>query len=342
MTTKNAKQIRIGFIGAGQNTKAMHLPGFSAIEGVVLELVANRSTASSEKVAREFGIRRVARDWREVVEDPEVDAICIGTWPYLHKDISVAALQNGKHVLCEARIAMNLEEAVEMRDVAQQHSEQVFQVVPAPFTLPYDELIQDILARQALGKLYEVQVVHTTNANVDRSKPLTWRQRREYSGDNILTMGIFHETVYRWLRENPSEITAHAFTATPERTNSETGKMEEVLIPDALTVNGRFSSGARLHYEFSSLDSGSSRMEIRLNGEAGTLCFDGIKSTLTSWQSPTSDGVTHQANKNQGWKVEADFIASILEGQPVRLTSADDSVAYMEFTQMVHDALSMS
>lgn len=334
-----SKTLRIGYIGAGGNTKKMHLPGFAAIKGVTHEVVANRSVASSEKVAQEFGIKRIASDWKEVVSDPLVDAICIGTWPYLHKEISIAALQAGKHVLCEARIAMNLEEALEMQSVSRTHPDQVLQIVPAPFTLPYDSLVQDMLARKALGTIREVLVHHATGAHVDSALPLSWRQRKEYSGENILSMGIFHETIYRWYRENPLSIIAHGYTATNSRLNPETNKLEPVEIPDAVTINGIFPSGARLHYEFSSLECGPPRMEIRINGEKGSLSFDGQKNTLTSWQSPDAEGVIHQPNHNQGWKVEADFVASIRDGQPVRLTSVDDAVAYMQFTRMVQDSL---
>ena len=71
--------LRIGLIGAGQNTRTMHIPGFQAIDGVEIVVVANRSRESSQRVADEFGIPRIADSWQMVVADPEVDAICIGT-----------------------------------------------------------------------------------------------------------------------------------------------------------------------------------------------------------------------------------------------------------------------
>ena len=84
--------IRIGVIGAGGNTRKLHIPGFQAIDGVDVVVVCNRSEASSRRAADEFGISRIAAAWQEVVADPEVDAICIGTWPYLHAEVSIAAL----------------------------------------------------------------------------------------------------------------------------------------------------------------------------------------------------------------------------------------------------------
>ena len=76
--------VRIGVIGAGANTKLKHIPGFQSIDGVTVDVICNRSEASSQKVAEEFGVGRIANNWQEVIEDDSIDAICIGTWPYLH------------------------------------------------------------------------------------------------------------------------------------------------------------------------------------------------------------------------------------------------------------------
>ncbi len=72
-------RLRVGFVGAGDNTRARHIPGFRALPNVELTVVANRTRESSERVARSHGIARVAADWREVVTAPDVDAVCIGT-----------------------------------------------------------------------------------------------------------------------------------------------------------------------------------------------------------------------------------------------------------------------
>ena len=100
--TRKRKPIRIGLVGAGDNTRRKHIPGLLAQEGVELVAVANRRRESSERVARDYGIARVCDDWREVVDADDLDAIVIGTWPYLHCPVTLAALATGKHVLTEA------------------------------------------------------------------------------------------------------------------------------------------------------------------------------------------------------------------------------------------------
>ena len=68
--------IKIGLIGAGGNTKLMHIPGFNALENVVIDSVCNRSMESGKRVAEEFGIEKVYDNWLDVMEDPDNDAVC--------------------------------------------------------------------------------------------------------------------------------------------------------------------------------------------------------------------------------------------------------------------------
>jgi predicted dehydrogenase len=67
--------VRVGIVGAGANTRPRHVPGLRALAGIEIVSVCNRSRESSERVAREFGIPRVARDRREVVEADDTEAV---------------------------------------------------------------------------------------------------------------------------------------------------------------------------------------------------------------------------------------------------------------------------
>lgn len=110
--------LRIGIVGAGGNTQLRHIPGFMAIDGVEITAVCNRSRQSSQRVADKFGIPHVHEDWKELVHSDQVDAVLIGTWPNMHCPITIEALAAGKHVLTEARMAMNLDEARRMHEAA--------------------------------------------------------------------------------------------------------------------------------------------------------------------------------------------------------------------------------
>ena len=95
----------------GANTRARHVPGFAGCELVEIHAVCNRTPESTRKVAAEFSIPHCYDQWDKLVTSPEIDAVMIGTWPYLHAPITLAALSAGKHVLTEARMASSLSSA---------------------------------------------------------------------------------------------------------------------------------------------------------------------------------------------------------------------------------------
>src|SRR5258706_166734 len=130
--------LRIGLVGAGANTRSRHIPGLLAVPGVALAAVCNRRPESTAAVAKEFGIPRTFERWQDLVVSPAIDAVVMGTWPYLHCPISRAPLDAGKHVLPEARLALNAEEAHRMLAASRAHPNLVCQVVPSPFGLPGD------------------------------------------------------------------------------------------------------------------------------------------------------------------------------------------------------------
>ena len=210
--------LRVGVIGAGANTRLHHIPKLQAIDGVEVVVVCNRSEASSAKIASEFGIARTVASWEQVVADAEVDAVVIGTWPYTHKSMTIAALAAGKHVLTEARMAMDLAEAKEMLAASRASPQLVAQVVPSPMTLAYDGTIKRLLRDGTLGQLLYIDVRGVSGAPMDAAKPLHWRHSAELSGKNIMSMGIFYEAVRRWVGD-AREVMAMGQTFVKQRVN---------------------------------------------------------------------------------------------------------------------------
>ena len=265
-------QLKVGFIGAGANTRSMHLPGFQKQAAVELSAVANRTRNSAEAVAARYGIKRVYDRWQDLVADPSIHAVCIGTWPYLHAEATLAALQAGKHVLCEARMANDLSQARAMLAAAQAHPGLVAQLVPAPFSLDFDRTIRELIAGGRLGRLLEVRVVHTGGHLASPDAPMTWRQDLDFSGKNILSMGILHETVQRWLQDEPEWLLADGCVFHDSRCYPDDPQRTPVRVPDSVSILGRFAaSGARLVYHFSGVESGKPRMEFRPTARGATL-----------------------------------------------------------------------
>jgi predicted dehydrogenase len=329
--------LRIGIVGAGANTRERHIPGLCALPGVAIVAITNRTRASAGKVARDFAVARVADHWRELVADPAIDAICIGTWPYLHAEVTLAALQAGKHVLTEARMAMNATEAEAMQ--AALHTARtrqpgiVGQIVPSPFTLPYDRTVKKLLATGVLGELNVVTIRHTHGGLIDPVKPITWRQRAELSGVNTLTLGIYYEVLLRWLDRDVTVSSAEAATLTKSRPD-ETGHLVPVTVPDRVSITGYYPGGARFQAEFNGIETDNPRSEIVLEGTTARLRLDLAGAAL--WFQPTGRMETRVAiapDQREEWQVEADFVASVREGAPVRLTDFATGVRYMRFTE---------
>jgi len=334
----SAAPIRIGIVGAGANTRAKHLPLLQAIPGVELVAVANRSRESSERVAKEFNIARVASDWREIAGARDIDAVVIGTWPYLHAPITIEALRRGKHVLTEARMARDFTEAKAMLVEARRRPELVAQIVPAPFSLPFDATVREWIESGRIGTIREVHATHTHGGLADPQAPFSWRQDYELSGKNTLFLGIFYEMVLRWLRREPEWVVADAAIFTRER-RDETGRLRQVGTPDSLTVLGHYRDDARLVMHLSAVETSGPRSKIVVNGSEGGLRVDFVRNEL--WFAPRGQPeqrVEIDPAKRGDWAVEADFIASIRERRPVQLTDFETGARYMAFTDAVWES----
>lgn len=325
--------LRIGVIGAGTNTRLKHIPGFQAIEGVSVDVVCNRSEASSRQAADPFGIDRIATHWQEVVADDSIDAVCIGTWPYLHAPITVAALAAGKHVLTEARMAMNAKEGQEMLEASRARPDLVAQIVPSPFTLKWDRTIDRILRSGELGELLEMSVIKTLAMNSGNNAPMNWRQNIEYSGNNTLMLGIYYEVVQRWLKMEPKRVWAYGSIFTESRHDPESGTSKKVSIPESLTFMADYDDGFKLSGIMSGVELGSGRDEYSICGSKGTLRLDIKTGTLfKALQGHDEEIIEPRTDEVADWNVEADFVSSIRKGTPVTLTGFEDGVNYMKFT----------
>lgn len=323
--------IRIGIVGAGGIAHQRHLPGFKAIPGVELTAVVNRSRESGERVAREFGIRKVYERWEDLVQDPEIDAVVIGAWPYLHEPVTIAALEAGKHVLTEARMARNLAEARRMLEAARAHPNQVAQIVPTPFTHGVEQTVRQMLRDGVIGEVLEVDVVHLSGGALNTQAPLNWRQHFEYSGYNVLFLGIVYENVLHWLG-HVDRVMADGAIYVEERLDPEHGQKVKVEIPDEITVLAR-KGRQRQIYHLSAAHSGSHSLSFELHGTDGALRIEHDQLYRAGKAEAGWQHVEIPPEKYGRWQVEEDFIRSIREGAPVTMTNFETGVKYMEFVE---------
>ena len=191
MSHKNNHKLRIGIVGAGEIVRRRHLPRCNAIPMSRSSRSAIRPTKARKILPENAPHATPMQNWAELLGMPELDIVWIGTPPYMHSAVTVSALEAGKHVFCQARMAMDLAEAEEMLTASRRFPELVTMLCPPPHGMRGDLLVQKLLAEKALGRPHHLRLQSLNSAFLDPDAPAHWRQRIEMSGLNALTLGIY-------------------------------------------------------------------------------------------------------------------------------------------------------
>src|SRR6266513_1758622 len=200
MAQKNNDKLRIGIVGAGNIVRTRHLPALKKNPNAEIVAVSNSTYESSEQFCKEHcpGATPMA-NWADLLAVPDLDIIWIGTPPYMHSAVTISALEAGKHVFCQARMAMDLAEAEEMLAASRRYPELVTMLCPPPMGMRADLLVKKLLAENYIGQPHHVRLQSFTSSYLDPATSPHWRQRIEISGLNVLTLGIYVEVLQRWL-----------------------------------------------------------------------------------------------------------------------------------------------
>jgi predicted dehydrogenase len=330
-----AERIRVGIIGAGGIVSSTHVPGLKRQPGVELVAVANRSLESSRRAADELGIPNAYANWEELLAAGGLDAVLIGTWPYMHRTITLAALDAGLHVLCQARMANNVAEAREMLAAAQRHPDRVCQLVPTSGSYRIDRALQRLLAERYVGDILSVEVEMLQRGFASFDGELDWRHDAEFSGINVLNVGGTYESVMRWLGPG-NRVMAQTRVQIPRR-RDEQGRLRPATIPDHVEVLYELANGAPVHMKFSETTGLSRGNQIWIFGSEGTIFVDNEQrifggrrgdAELTELPNPREQQAVH--------RVEEEFVNAIRGLEQVSMTTFETGVRYMEWTEAVH------
>jgi len=326
--------IRVGIVGAGRNTTSRHIPGLQAIDGVEIVSVCNRGRESSERVAQQWGIPKIYNHWWDLVAAPDTDAIVIGTWPYLHCPVTLAVLAADKHVLCEARMALNLQEASTMLKASREKPHLIAQLVPPAITLRVAGTVKRLLAEGYLGEILAIDVRGSDGAFLDREAPLDWRQDAALSGLNVMRLGIWYEIIMRWVGE-ATRVMAMGKTFVKMRLNPGRNTMQAVRIPEHLNVIADMACGAQASFFISNVAGLAAPSEVFLFGSKGTIRFSQGKLYSGRRDDSTLQEITIPPGEEGGWRVEEEFINAIRGRETVTHSTFEDGVKYMAFTEAV-------
>ena len=327
--------VRVGLIGAGGNVRNRHIPGFQGAEDCEIVAVANRTIESGRAIADQFNIPRVYGNWRELLEDEEINAVCIGTWPYMHRTMTLAALEAGKHVLTEARMASTAEEARDMLRASLAHPDLVCQLTPTSTSYTIDNVLKRLIGEGFLGELLSVDFTSLQNNFADLEGLLHWRHDRALSGHNTLNIGASYESMMRWLGRG-NRVFAMSKTHVPYRMD-EGGNRVSVTIPDHVDILYELANGAQVHMQMSATSGLNGGSQIWMFGTDGTVHVDPQRKV---WAGKRGDSeLTEVPNPPEGqarYRVEEQFTNAIRSLEKVDMVAFETGVHYMEWTEAVH------
>ena len=326
--------IRVGLIGAGGNVRNRHIPGFQGVDDCELVAVANRTVQSGRVVADQFNIPKVYGHWQELLEDEEINAVCIGTWPYMHRTMTLAALEAGKHVLTEARMANDAAEARDMLAASRAHPHLVCQLTPTSTSYTIDNVIKRLIDEGHLGELLSVDFTSLQNNFADFDGPLHWRHDRALSGYNTLNIGASYESMMRWLGRG-TRVMAMGKVHVPYRRN-DAGDLTSVSIPDHIDILYDLANGAQVHMQMSATSGLNRGSQIWMFGTEGTIHVD---SQRRVWAGKRGDSelteVPNPAETQARYRVEEQFGNAIRGTEIVDMVAFETGVHYMEWTEAV-------
>ncbi|TWP54384.1 Gfo/Idh/MocA family oxidoreductase [Lentzea tibetensis] len=246
---------------------------------VDMAAVCGRDTAGVTRAAEKLGWRTHETSWRALIERDDVDVVDICTPGSSHAEIAIAALDAGKHVLCEKPLANTIDEAQAMVEAAARASARgVRAMVGFNYRrLPATVLAHDLIAQGRLGTIRHVRAVYLQDWIVDPEFPLVWRLRQEMAGSGALgDIGAHIVDLAQYLTGlRVRAVSALTDTFVHERPLPDNGSRGAVTVDDTALFIARLDGGAVASFEATRFATGrKNALRIEINGSRGSLAFD--------------------------------------------------------------------
>ncbi|HKP70502.1 MAG TPA: Gfo/Idh/MocA family oxidoreductase, partial [Pyrinomonadaceae bacterium] len=188
--------IGIGIIGTGFARK-VQIPAFRSCDDAKIVSIASGSLENAKATAEEFDVPHFTADWREMVERDDVDLICITTPPTFHRDMTLAAIANGKHVLCEKPMAMSVAEAAEMTRAANEAGVMALIDHELRF-LPGRQHAYKMIRDGVIGKIRHAKCYFQAPHRGDPNVPWNWWSDKEQGGGALGAIGSHIIDSFNW------------------------------------------------------------------------------------------------------------------------------------------------
>ncbi|TQN42008.1 putative dehydrogenase [Blastococcus colisei] len=253
-----------------------------------LAVLAGRDRTRLTAAADRLGWRETETDWRRLLERDDVDLVDVCTPGNTHAEIAIAALEAGKHVLCEKPLANSVAEAEAMAEAAAKAAARgVRSMVGFTYRrVPAIGLARQLVAEGRLGEIRHVRAQYLQDWIADPAAPMSWRLEKEKAGSGALgDIGAHIVDLTQYITgQSLTGVSAMLETFVTERplpasAGSLSGVGGEgtgtVSVDDAAVFLGRFTGGALGTFEATRFALGrKNAIRIEVNGSAGSLSFD--------------------------------------------------------------------
>ena len=231
------KTLRIGLVGVGAAAQVNHIPALKRIEGVEVVALCDRDPEKAARVAQKFGVPKSTGRLDDLLADDEIDAVDVCTPNFLHAPMATAALEAGKHVLCERPLARSADEAAGMARAAKKADRVLMCALQHRFRADA-QLLRKFVEKGDLGELFFAKAGWLRQrAEWDSDE---WRrQKRESGGGVVLDLGFQMLDLSLWMMGGP---TVESVTASVHRQRK--GEVE-----DSASAFFRLANGATLTLE---------------------------------------------------------------------------------------------
>ena len=259
----------VAVLGTGFGQK-IHIPGLQIHHRTQLVTVYHRDLTKAQAIAAQHQIPHACDSLEQILALPTVNAVSIATPPFLHRDMAIAALKAGKHVLLEKPTALSVAEARQIELLAQQQHRIVTMDFEFRF-IPAWQQLSTLLSQGYVGtpRLVKVDWMVPGRANPERA--WSWYARRDQGGG---TLGAFASHTFdylAWLFGPTQRLCANLTTAIPQRPDSVTGELKPVDADDTCTLILELENGTPCQITISSVTYGGRGHWVEVYGDRGTL-----------------------------------------------------------------------
>lgn len=269
--------------------------------GARIVAIASGNPERAADVAKEFEIEHVASNWRELVAREDVDLVSVVTPPAMHMEMTLAAIEHGKAVLCEKPMAMNAAEARLMTEAAQK-ADLLALIDHELRFLKSRRVMRSLLTSGAIGTVRHCNYVFRSDNRGVLDRPWDWWSDESVGGGTLGAIGSHVIDSFRWMLSTEiSAVSCMLNTHIAERPDKTNDAMRRVTSDDEAKLHLRFADSSLTQNAtgaaaLSVVESGSHENRLEIYGTLGALM---VEETGELWRSPAGSGAWRPVQVHQ-------------------------------------------